>query len=398
MSGLKKIFPLLISALICISVYSEERIIMGTIDSVRNDGYVTITCDNPLTEAEYRVLNGDEVLIGWIYAPEKLQGSKSGLRYIARFRKDEKVSGSLLRGGVRIILRPAEKEIDRNFIANKYNEKNVYRERIITPVDGREMALVPEGRFFMGSDHGDRDESPEHEEYLPDFYIDVYEVSNSDYKAYADSEGLKYPDYWKEAYDRSGAFTDTWFSRLPVIVTYHEAKKYAAWAGKRLPDEKEWEKAARYPSSLDKAGQFTVYTWGYEFREGISNTEEFWADEKTGENLKVTIKQRYGISILQKGYLPVDIYEPVAVSFYGCVNLDGNAQEWTESWYANYEGNSVKDKKYGKQFKVIRGGAYFTTGREARVTDRKIGGVPDLYTDRIAGFRCVRNATDRDKK
>jgi formylglycine-generating enzyme required for sulfatase activity len=78
--------------------------------------------------------------------------------------------------------------------------------------------------------------------------------------------------------------------------------------------------------------------------------------------------------------------------------MDGNAQEWTDSWYRAYENNYTKDKKYGTQYKVIRGGAWFTTRKEARVTDRKIGGIPDLYTDRIAGFRCVRNAAPGDRK
>lgn len=395
----KKIIPgLALLVAVCISIYSEEMLIKGQVETVRNDGVVTIICDETLTETAYTVLNGENVVIGKIVNPEKIQENKKRFRYLARFVPKDGVPGFLLRAGTNIVIKAPDKEIDRDFVPNTFNEKKEYRETIITPVDGREMVLVSEGKFLMGSDFGDPDEAPEHEEYLPDYYIDKYEVSNSDYKAYADAENIKYPSYWKGYYNSEGSFTDTYFSKMPVIVSWHEAKKYASWAGKRLPEEKEWEKAARSPIPVDRPGQLNVYTWGYVFKNGISNTEEFWADDKTGENLKLTIKQKYGLAVLTRGYLPVDVFEPVAVTYYGCADMDGNAQEWTDSWYRAYNGNNIMDKKYGTQYKVIRGGAYFISGKELRVTDRRVGGIPDLYTDRIAGIRCVKNAADSDRK
>ena len=77
--------------------------------------------------------------------------------------------------------------------------------------------------------------------------------------------------------------------------------------------------------------------------------------------------------------------------------MDGNASEWTSSWYNGYENSRKSSKKYGTQYKVIKGGSYNLGRNEARVTDRKIGGIPDLYRDRISGIRCVKDITDNDR-
>jgi len=387
---------LLITAVI--TAYPRETRIMGIIDTVREDGFVTVVSPEPLTLQEYLILNSDGRPIGRIINPEPVPGKGPQLRYIARFNSDGKGEGSLLRAGVNIIITVVDKPIEESYIPDRFNEKRIYRESIISPVDGRIMVLVPEGEFLFGCDHGERDEYPEHAEFLPDYYIDRYEVSNNDYRAYADASGLKYPPYWKGHITGKGLFTEPYFAALPVIVSYREAAAYARWARKRLPEEKEWEKAARLPIAMDKAGQASVYSWGNEFRQDIANTMEFWLDEKTGINLKLSVRQKYGLTELHRGYLPVDSYEEAAVTYYGCVNMDGNAPEWTASWYRAYTGNRVPDKRFGTLYRVIRGGAYFTSSREARLTDRKTGGLPDPGSDCIAGFRCVKKAEACDRK
>ena len=384
--------------LFCLLVYADEIQIAGVVDSVRKDGFITITCETELTESEYSVYDSNNFLLGKISSHEKIGVKGKAFRYIAVFKPGLNTRAELLRPGLYIRIVSKEQGFNRALVPDQFQHKTEYRERITSPVDGREMVLVAEGKFFLGSSFGDTDESPEQEIYLPDFYIDIYEVSNSDYKAYIDSTGSTVPESWNGKCGKDGTFADVYFSNLPVIVSYHEAVKYARWTGKRLPDEKEWEKAARSPSGIDKPGQLAVYTWGYGFRNGMANTGEFWDDESTGENLKFIIKQKYNLDIISKGYIPVNIYEPAAASYYGCVNMDGNAQEWTDSWYKPYQNNYNHDKRFGTQYKVIRGGAWFTTRKEARVTDRKIGGSPDLHTDRIAGFRCVRNAAPGDRK
>jgi formylglycine-generating enzyme required for sulfatase activity len=60
--------------------------------------------------------------------------------------------------------------------------------------------------------------------------------------------------------------------------------------------------------------------------------------------------------------------------------------------------NNKNNKKFGEQYKVIRGGSFFLPKNDSRITDRKTGGIPDLYKDRIAGFRCVKNVAENDKK
>jgi len=184
-----------------------------------------------------------------------------------------------------------------------------------------------------------------------------------------------------------------------VIATYHEAAGYSLWAGKRLPTEIEWEKAARVPASMENPGKKgALYSWGSGFKEGIANTEELWQTEQTGENLKKLISEKYQSGAPVKGYIPVDMYEKESLSYYGAAHLDGNAMEWTDSWYLPYKGNRRSSKKFGNQYKVIRGGAFFLSKDDARITNRKTGGMPDLYKDRIAGFRCVKNIAESDKK
>jgi len=76
--------------------------------------------------------------------------------------------------------------------------------------------------------------------------------------------------------------------------------------------------------------------------------------------------------------------------------MAGNAREWTSSWYQPYKGSGTRQgsqyRKYGKQYKVVRGGAWYSSRYELRVSNRETGGAPNLHTDNTAGFRCVKNA------
>ena len=78
--------------------------------------------------------------------------------------------------------------------------------------------------------------------------------------------------------------------------------------------------------------------------------------------------------------------------------MAGNAPEWTDSWYAPYEGSSAKNSKYGKKYKVIRGGAWYSTRERLRITARETGGSPNLDEDVIAGFRCVKEPAEQDRR
>ena len=394
----KFIFYIILLLLFTLSAYAqEERTKAGVIETIRDREYITVIFDKIPDRDTYYIYSADKI-IGNISSLKEIPEISSKKRYLCNYTLLKEEFRAILRPGLDIVILSADKEIDRQLRKNIFTDSPDYKTEIISPVDNREMVLIPEGNFFMGCSYCNEDESPEHSQFLGEYYIDKFEVSNNDYKIFADIKGNAYPAYWKDQIDKSGNFVSSYFAALPVIVTYYEAVDYASWAGKRLPSELEWEKAARQPESGEKIGQQTLYSWGIRFKDGISNTEEFWASDRVGANLKKKITEKYGLAKIEKGYIPVEMFEREALSFYGVANLDGNALEWTNSWYNGYSGNYKANNKYGQQYKVIRGGAYFLPGKDSRITNRKIGGLPNLYKDRIAGFRCVKSVSDSDKK
>ncbi|MDZ4858771.1 MAG: SUMF1/EgtB/PvdO family nonheme iron enzyme [Candidatus Hydrogenedentes bacterium] len=208
------------------------------------------------------------------------------------------------------------------------------------PVPPEEMVFVPAGPFTMGSNIGDTDESPEHLATTKAYFMDKYEVSNADFKKFESAYT------YKDGYDNHAC-----------VVTWEQAAAYAKWAGKRLPTEEEWEKAARGTDAR-------LYPWG--------------------DSYDVTF-------VAYDGDVPRGGTIMKAASPYGCFDMAGGVREWTDSWYKPYAGNDVACESYGEQFKVCRGGSHFCDPFSFRSSHRfylPANTTGNYYT----GFRCVKDA------
>jgi gamma-glutamyl hercynylcysteine S-oxide synthase len=198
------------------------------------------------------------------------------------------------------------------------------------------MVLVPAGPFLMGSDEFAREAPPRLVD-LPAFRIDRYPVTNDEYGAFVAGTGHREPVDWVGHRPRPGT------GRHPAMVTWTDADAYAAWAGKRLPTEAEWEKAARGTDGRR-------YPWGNEWDTSRALTWETVA--VTGNRTE-----------------PVDA-RPAGASPYGCEQMVGLLEEWVADWYAAYPGSAYRSLAYGERYRVLRGGAWIFTQTHARCAYR----------------------------
>lgn len=224
------------------------------------------------------------------------------------------------------------------------------------------MVLVPAGEFTMGTNQGEKvgpniprahnDARPEHKVLLPAFYLDKIQVTNAQYQAYCEATHYPPPPHWED-----GKFPSGEEEFALTHINWHEAAAYAAWAGKRLPTEAEWEKAAR---GTDKR----LFPWGNK-----------WEIERVVWNRNRSFKTGT---------------KPDGASPYGALDMAGNVFEWTSSWYAAYANAPHQFEEYGTQLKVIRGGG-FAGGQELARTHYRSVSSPNARSDWI-GFRCAQDA------
>ncbi|MGH9719810.1 MAG: SUMF1/EgtB/PvdO family nonheme iron enzyme, partial [Bryobacteraceae bacterium] len=225
------------------------------------------------------------------------------------------------------------------------------------------MMLVPAGEFVMGrnadsgADSVRANETPAHKVNLPPFYIDKHEVTNAQYKKFCDAAKQRYPANppWDWRYFNKPDH--------PVMnVSWESARAYAEWAGKRLPTEAEWEKAARGADGRS-------YPWGNWFTEDTSN-------------LKKT-KRSYTAQI---GWFPFD------ASPFQVMDMSGNVPEWVADNYSLYPGNTGALTPEEAAKKVVRGGGFQATPEQATTTFRTPAD-PKLATAAFwtIGFRCAAN-------
>jgi iron(II)-dependent oxidoreductase len=256
--------------------------------------------------------------------------------------------------------------------------------------------LVPAGTFTMGTSTDPwalDNERPAHPVDVPAFVIDAAPVTNAQYAAFIADGGYDRPRWWSEQgwqhrveaglqapmhWQRDGAgWACTRFGRTgplvpdePVVhVCFHEAQAYARWAGKRLPTEPEWEKAARFDPATGRSRRFP------------------WGDDDPGPD-RANLGQRH------LAPAPVGAY-PAGASPLGVHQLVGDVWEWVDTDFAGYPGfaafpyREYSEVFFGRSYKVLRGGSFGTDPAACRGTFRNWD--YPIRRQIFSGFRCARD-------
>jgi formylglycine-generating enzyme len=234
-----------------------------------------------------------------------------------------------------------------------------------TPSD---MAWIPGGTFYMGSNDHYPEEAPQHRVQVDGFWMDLRPVTNEDFREFVEATGhVTFAEIAPRKEDYPGAlpamlhpgsivFTQpahrvdlrvcTWWNfvlgadwrhphgpqssieglgRHPVVhVAYSDVEAYAKWAGKELPTEAEWEFASR--GGLDRA----EFAWGDQLSPGGKHLANTWQGEFPWQNLREDGYERTS---------PVDAFPP---NTYGLLDMIGNVWEWTTDWFEKGHENAAK--------------------------------------------------------
>ncbi len=244
-------------------------------------------------------------------------------------------------------------------------------EKEVKGKDGAPMVLIPEGPFPMGVPHGDRDggrdEYPRHDVFVNNFYIDKFELTNSRYLEFVKATNHRIPQNPKNATRnlwQGDTITESLADRPVINVDWADANAYCQWAGKRLPTEAEWEKAAK--GTADRR-----FPWGnVEPTNKHLNFNQQWIGEKT--------------------LMPVGSYE-LGKSPFGVYDMAGNVWEWVNDWYdAKYYEKSPAKNPTGPETgtkRVLRGSGWQNETPTVRIFTR-VDSDPTIRNE-STGFRCA---------
>jgi iron(II)-dependent oxidoreductase len=260
--------------------------------------------------------------------------------------------------------------------------KKIAAERVKLPAHD-EMVSIPAGFFIMGSDRKvDRNayqaEFPQRKVYLDAYEIDKYEVTTVQYLKFVLVNDLPPLIDWQ--YD-GGNFQETMANHPVMHVSWTDADAYCKWAGKRLPTEAEWEKAARGEDGR-------IYPWGNQ-PAGLSRSNF----GRTG--LSGPVRDRPERLLLYPPIISVDKYDN-AVSPYGLYQMAGNVAEWVADWYdpryyATAPDHNPKGPEKGTQ-RSFRGGGWIDSTPSVRAAQRN-GTDPSTKMNWM-GFRCARDVKE----
>jgi eukaryotic-like serine/threonine-protein kinase len=228
---------------------------------------------------------------------------------------------------------------------------------IYSEKDQMALVYVPSGKFTMGSNEN-LDEQPQHLVDLGSFWIDSTEITNAMYASCVQEGACQIPKGINSThYDFYYGNPD--FVKFPVVnVTWKMAKNYCQWAGRDLPTEAQWEKAARGPDGRK-------YPWG----DGM------------------TCARVFVYSCKKISPFAVGSY-PSGVSLYGSYDMAGNVSEWVNSFYLPYPyvPDDGREGENGTGDRVRRGGSGYFFDNDMRSANRGRG-VPSTFAPYI-GFRC----------
>ena len=260
-----------------------------------------------------------------------------------------------------------------------------------------EEVLVPAGTFVLGTDTEPwayDNERPAHEVHLDSYWIDTAPVSNRQYLEFIEDGGYSTPAWWagrgwEWRLENAAEHPQFWFrdtngwsrtrfgrpESLPLDepvqhVCWFEADAYARWAGKRLPTEAEWEKAASWDPAARRKLRFP------------------WGDGEPTTDLANLRQTRFHPA-------PAGSF-PAGASPYGCRQMIGDVWEWTSSDFSAYPGSVAFPYKeysevfYGRDYKVLRGGSWATHPVAVRNTFRNWD--YPIRRQIFSGFRCARDA------
>lgn len=243
--------------------------------------------------------------------------------------------------------------------------------------------FIDAGEFIMGSNENDAKvstqgnrafpEIPQHKVTLPSYWMDKFEVSNAQYAICVKDGACKAPNYTR-SYTREKYYGNPEFDNYPVLyVSWYMSREYCAWAGRRLPTEAEWEKAARGTDGRR-------YPWG---NEPITGERANFCDKNC--------PKEHAFPDIDDGYpdtAPVDAY-PTGASPYGVMNMSGNVWEWTITKIRPYpyDPNDGRESSEQTDERVWRGGPWSNGMWWIRSTIR-YHSVPTYWYGNL-GFRCA---------
>jgi len=223
----------------------------------------------------------------------------------------------------------------------------------LSPKDGMVIIYVPAGEFTMGSTEGNSNEQPVHQVFLDAYWIDRTEVTNAMYKKCVEGGICTLPN-------STIRYDDSMFVDHPVTyVDWNQADAYCAWAGRGLPTEAQWEKAARGTDERN-------YPWG-------NQNPTCWA-----ANFYGCIENTSPVGYFGGGKSP-----------YGAYDMTGNVWEWVADWYGSYAAAVVTNPLGSStgENRVLRGGSWYNNEYDIRTTYR-LWNSPS-FRNSLIGFRCA---------